>query len=176
MARFAPRAASASAAAKPMPLVAPVIRICLSFTAQQSKGYGHTGDDLFDGQGSSTRPTTDRWSVRTGVSPRLLGIVNKRKRPWSPPLGEANLSHKFETTARRRLLTHTARGPPFVRVKSGGEGRPLGRCCRCETTAEARGRSFSAGAASLGTAGGTSKAWPFSCSDSGTVRLGLSYP
>src|SRR2546427_6465080 len=37
MARFAPRAASASAAANPMPLVAPVIRICLSFTAQQSK-------------------------------------------------------------------------------------------------------------------------------------------
>jgi len=32
-----PRAASASAAANPMPLVAPVIRICLSFTAQQSK-------------------------------------------------------------------------------------------------------------------------------------------
>jgi hypothetical protein len=30
MARFAPRAASASAAAKPMPLVAPVSRICLS--------------------------------------------------------------------------------------------------------------------------------------------------
>ena len=41
MARFAPRAASASAAAKPMPLVAPVIRICLSFTAQQSKRYGN---------------------------------------------------------------------------------------------------------------------------------------
>ena len=37
MARFAPSAASASAAANPMPLVAPVIRICLSFTAQQSK-------------------------------------------------------------------------------------------------------------------------------------------
>src|SRR5262245_23753536 len=36
MARFAPSAASASAAAKPMPLVAPVIRMCLSFTAQQS--------------------------------------------------------------------------------------------------------------------------------------------
>jgi hypothetical protein len=31
MARFAPSAASASAAANPMPLVAPVIRICLSF-------------------------------------------------------------------------------------------------------------------------------------------------
>ena len=36
MARFAPHAASASAAANPMPLVAPVISICL-FTAQQSK-------------------------------------------------------------------------------------------------------------------------------------------
>src|SRR5262245_59759728 len=36
MARFAPRAASASAAAKPMPLVAPVIRICLPFIAQHS--------------------------------------------------------------------------------------------------------------------------------------------
>src|SRR6266478_4032996 len=36
MARFAPSAASASAAAKPMPLVAPVIRMCLAFTAQQS--------------------------------------------------------------------------------------------------------------------------------------------
>jgi len=31
MARFAPSEASASAAANPMPLVAPVIRICLSF-------------------------------------------------------------------------------------------------------------------------------------------------
>ncbi len=31
MAKFAPSAASASAAANPMPLVAPVIRICLSF-------------------------------------------------------------------------------------------------------------------------------------------------
>src|SRR5262245_39760448 len=37
MATFAPSAASASAAASPMPLVAPVIRICLSFTAQQSR-------------------------------------------------------------------------------------------------------------------------------------------
>src|SRR5258708_2310865 len=35
-ARFAPSAASASGAAKPMPLVAPVIRMCLAFTAQQS--------------------------------------------------------------------------------------------------------------------------------------------
>src|SRR5262249_21432782 len=41
MARFAPSAASASAAANPMPLVAPVIRICLSFTAQQSKAMAH---------------------------------------------------------------------------------------------------------------------------------------
>jgi hypothetical protein len=37
IARFAPSAASASAAANPIPSVAPVIRICLSFTAQQSK-------------------------------------------------------------------------------------------------------------------------------------------
>src|SRR5262245_32218728 len=36
MARFAPSAASASAAANPIPLVAPVIRICLSFTASGS--------------------------------------------------------------------------------------------------------------------------------------------
>ena len=43
MARLAPRAASASAAAKPMPLVAPVIRICLSFTAQQSKASASRG-------------------------------------------------------------------------------------------------------------------------------------
>ena len=43
MARFAPRAASTSAAAKPMPLVAPVIRICLSFTAQQSKASASRG-------------------------------------------------------------------------------------------------------------------------------------
>src|SRR5215471_5261353 len=41
MAGFAPSAASASAAANPMPLVAPVIRICLSFTAQQSKAMAH---------------------------------------------------------------------------------------------------------------------------------------
>jgi hypothetical protein len=34
-------------------LVAPVIRICLSFTAQQSKGYGHARMILFDGQGPS---------------------------------------------------------------------------------------------------------------------------
>jgi hypothetical protein len=37
IARLAPSAASVSAAANPMPLVAPVIRICLSFMAQQSK-------------------------------------------------------------------------------------------------------------------------------------------
>jgi hypothetical protein len=43
MARFAPRAASASAAANPMPLVAPVIRICLSFTEQQSKAMATRG-------------------------------------------------------------------------------------------------------------------------------------
>jgi hypothetical protein len=43
MARFAPSAASASAAANPMPLVAPVIRICLSFTAQQSKAMATRG-------------------------------------------------------------------------------------------------------------------------------------
>ena len=42
IARFAPSAASASAAAKPMPLVAPVIRmICLSFTTQPVQGSGH---------------------------------------------------------------------------------------------------------------------------------------
>src|SRR5947208_2564035 len=40
IARFAPIAASASATANPMPLVAPVIRICLSFTAQQSTANG----------------------------------------------------------------------------------------------------------------------------------------
>src|SRR6516165_6031577 len=43
MARFAPSAASASAAANPMPLVAPVIRICLSFTAQQSNAMATLG-------------------------------------------------------------------------------------------------------------------------------------
>ena len=48
MARFAPSAASASAAANPMPLVAPVIRICLSFTAQQSKAMANAQDDLFE--------------------------------------------------------------------------------------------------------------------------------
>src|SRR5262245_19659565 len=47
MARFAPSAASASAAANPMPLLAPVIRICLSFTAHQSKALA-TLDDLLD--------------------------------------------------------------------------------------------------------------------------------
>jgi hypothetical protein len=49
MARFAPSAASAFAAANPMPLVAPVIRICLSFTAEQSPLM-------------AARPTT--WMVR----------------------------------------------------------------------------------------------------------------
>ena len=43
IARFAPSAASASAAANPMPLVAPVIRMCLSFTAQQSKALATRG-------------------------------------------------------------------------------------------------------------------------------------
>jgi hypothetical protein len=46
MARFAPSAASASAAANPMPLVAPVI--CLSCTAQQSKAMANARDDLFE--------------------------------------------------------------------------------------------------------------------------------
>src|SRR6266404_6642826 len=41
IARFAPSAASASAAANPMPLVAPVIRICLSFTAQKRSPEQH---------------------------------------------------------------------------------------------------------------------------------------
>jgi hypothetical protein len=44
IARFAPSAASASAAANPMPLVAPVIRICLSFTTQQSKAWPRADD------------------------------------------------------------------------------------------------------------------------------------
>ena len=43
IARLAPSAVSASAAANPMPLVAPVIRICLSFTAQQSKALATRG-------------------------------------------------------------------------------------------------------------------------------------
>src|SRR5262249_6197160 len=43
MARFAPSAASVCAAANPMPLVAPVIRICLSFTAQQSNAMATLG-------------------------------------------------------------------------------------------------------------------------------------
>src|SRR6266511_1498832 len=46
IARLAPSTASVSAAANPMPLVAPVIRICLSFMAQQSKGSGHAIKDL----------------------------------------------------------------------------------------------------------------------------------
>src|SRR6266487_3619609 len=46
IARFAPSAASASAAANPMPLVAPVIRICLSFTAQQSKALAADSDEV----------------------------------------------------------------------------------------------------------------------------------
>jgi hypothetical protein len=37
MATFAPRATSVSAAARPMPLVAPVIRICLPFIAAWSR-------------------------------------------------------------------------------------------------------------------------------------------
>src|SRR2546426_11642070 len=48
MTRFAPSAASASAAANPMPLVAPVIRICLSFTARQSKALANARDELFE--------------------------------------------------------------------------------------------------------------------------------
>jgi hypothetical protein len=43
IARSAPSAASASAAANPMPLVAPVIRICLSFTTQPSKALATRG-------------------------------------------------------------------------------------------------------------------------------------
>jgi len=41
IARFAPSVASASAAANPMPLVAPVIRICLSFHGTAIQGSGH---------------------------------------------------------------------------------------------------------------------------------------
>ena len=76
MATFAPRAASASAAAKPMPLVAPVIRICLSFTAQQSKAMARA-DDHSDGQEPSAsldQPLTNGVS-ETGFLPRQLGIV-----------------------------------------------------------------------------------------------------
>src|SRR5262249_1934356 len=59
MARFAPRAASASAAANPMPVVAPVIRICLSFTAQQSKALATRGWSArsYSTAGEGTRST-----------------------------------------------------------------------------------------------------------------------
>ena len=43
IAGFAPSAASAAAAANPMPLVAAVIRIWVSFTAQQSKALATRG-------------------------------------------------------------------------------------------------------------------------------------
>ena len=43
MTRFAPSAASASAAANPMPLVAPVIRICLLLRARLFKAYAIAG-------------------------------------------------------------------------------------------------------------------------------------
>src|SRR5215472_10375504 len=59
MARFAPRAASASAAANPMPLVAPVIRICLSFMAQS---YGHARNAR-----SNTRAGLVELSLRDGA-------------------------------------------------------------------------------------------------------------
>src|SRR5215472_5086345 len=58
IARFAPSAASASAAANPMPLVAPVIRICLSFTAQQSKAMAHA---------RNAWRNTVRWSRRISL-------------------------------------------------------------------------------------------------------------
>ncbi len=59
MARFAPSAASASAAAKLMPLVAPVIRICLSFTAQQSKALAtrRRSSPSYSTAGEGTRST-----------------------------------------------------------------------------------------------------------------------
>jgi hypothetical protein len=50
MARFAPSAASASPAANPMPLVAPVIRICLLLRARLFKAMP-SADDLSDGLG-----------------------------------------------------------------------------------------------------------------------------
>src|SRR5438552_6567949 len=57
IARFAPSAASASAAANPMPLVAPVIRICLSFTAQQSMDRGSNRvDQIAIGRGAAPKP------------------------------------------------------------------------------------------------------------------------
>src|SRR6266478_9876288 len=55
MARFAPSAASASAAANPMPLVAPVIRICLLLRARLFKAMP-SADDLSDGLGLALQP------------------------------------------------------------------------------------------------------------------------
>ena len=55
MARFAPSAASASAAARPMPLVAPVIRICLVLRARLFKAMP-SADDLSDGLGLALQP------------------------------------------------------------------------------------------------------------------------
>src|SRR5882724_5766655 len=65
-ARFAPSAASASAAARPMPLVAPVIRICLLLRARLFKAMP-SADDLSDGLGLALDQPPANGALGTGV-------------------------------------------------------------------------------------------------------------
>ena len=46
-------------------------------------------DDLFDGQGPSTKPTTDPWSVKTGFKARTgVEVVVKHEKPPHPTLDQ----------------------------------------------------------------------------------------
>src|SRR5438552_5120731 len=90
MARFAPSAASASAAAN----VAPVIRICLSFTAQQSKAMANARDDLFevkdlalDQSQPTTSPILKHSAPSIGLRRRPSRAGQARCRVY-PPLAE----------------------------------------------------------------------------------------
>src|SRR5215510_14645449 len=104
MARFAPSAASASAAAKPMPLVAPVIRMCLSFTAQQShnRSQEQAGRQPFPmaaeplamcypalAGGTLRGPANTSIQNNSGLPQGLAGLsvaVRCRNQPW--PMGD----------------------------------------------------------------------------------------
>src|SRR5947208_6028687 len=92
IARFAPSAASASAAANPIPSVAPVIRICLSFTAQQSTANG-----------SREQPGRSDCD-RTRSSPQAMRSNNRWTAGWVA-MGNGVLQDDKTARLRRALCT-----------------------------------------------------------------------
>ena len=125
MATLAPSAASASAAANPMPLVAPVIRICLSFTATQSEALAKRKfrDECLSLEWFRSRPEAkviiETWRQHYN-----------EVRPHSSP-GYLTPNECVARGARRDAALHGACAPGPLR------NRPLGDKCRKPSQANA---------------------------------------